>query len=313
MINSVEVLLKKLIQEGGCFKQSEDSLISWYQIIRADSRKSVSLELESLYCGFFANSVGQAFVAAYEVALQRLTGTDTRESVASFCVTENKSTHPALMQSSLLLDDNGRYQVSGKKDFVTLARDAKKLFVAVNFGMSEAGRSKIKLVEIAVDAPGVNVQLLPDLPFVSDVSHGIVSFDSVVIDQANIFSGDGYSDYVKPFRWFEDISVFISVAAYLFKISLAFKWPTEARVEMMSLLASLYSLQQMAADNPVGHVVMFELADTLDQWLARYNDAWNNVPEEFVVAWKRDLALLKVAARARKARYKNAMEILNLT
>jgi len=312
VVNSVEGLIKKLIQEGGYFKQSEDSLINWCQTIRTDSFKSVPLELESLYCGFFSNSVGQAFAAAYEVALQRLTGADTIKSVASFCVTENKSTHPASMRSSLSIDDGGRYQVSGKKDFVTLAREAKKLFVAVRFGASGAGQSKIKLVEIAIDAPGVNVQLLPDLPFVSDVSHGVVSFDSVVVDQTNIFSGDGYANYVKPFRWLEDINVFMSVAAYLFKLSLAFKWPVEARVEMISLLVSLSNLQKMKADSPVSHVVMFELADNLDQWLTRYNEAWSGVPEMFAIGWKRDLALLKVAARARKARYKNAMAVLDL-
>ncbi len=311
MITSVESLLKQLIQEGEYFKHNDDLLISWYQKIRADSGKRVSQELESLYGGFFANSVGQAFVAAYEVALQRLTGVDTLEGVASFCVTENKSTHPASMQSSLSFDD-GCYRVSGKKDFVTLAGCAEKLFVAVSFGLSETGRSKIKLVEVDVNAAGVKVQLLPDLPFVSDVSHGVVSFDSVIVDQANIFSGDGYSDYVKPFRWIEDINVFMSVAAYLFKLSLVFKWPVEARVEIMSLLTSLSNLQQMDADNPVGHVVMFELAAALDQWLAKNDEAWSKVPDEFVVGWKRDLALLRVAARARKARYENAIAVLDL-
>ena len=312
MINSLEDLLEQLIQEGEHFKYCNEALINWYKLIRTDSSLSLPLELESAYGGFFANSVGQAFVAAYEVALQRLTGVDTRESTASFCITENKSTHPADMQTILSLDNEGCYSISGKKDFVTLAQDAKKLFVAARSGVTNTGRSKIKLVNIPIDAAGVKVQLLPDLPFVSDVSHGVVSFDSVLVKHEDLFSGDGYANYVKPFRWFEDINVFMAVSAYLFKLSLAFKWPVKARIEMMSLLASLSSLQKMKADSSTAHIVMFELTDSLDKWLLRYDDAWCNVPEAFVQAWRRDLALLKVATRARKARYKNAIMELNL-
>ena len=312
MINSLEDLLEQLIQGGEHFKYSDEALINWYKLIRVDSSMSVPLELESLYGGFFANSVGQAFVAAYEVALQRLTGIDTSESTASFCITENKSTHPANMQTILSSDSEGCYSISGKKDFVTLAQDAKKLFVAVRSGVTNAGRSEIKLVNVSIDAPGVKVQLLPDLPFVSDVSHGVVSFDSVLVKQEDRFLGDGYSHYVKPFRWFEDINVFMAVSAYLFKLSLAFKWPIKARIEMMSLLASLSSLQKMKADSSTAHIIMYELTGSLDEWLLRYDDAWCNVPEAFVLAWRRDLALLKVATRARKARYKNAIMELNL-
>ena len=319
MINSFEGLLEWLIQEqnGVPFKYDGELLLSWYQKTRAVSCKSVPLELESLYCGFFAKSIGQAFASSYQIAIQRLTGVDTCGGVASFCVTENKSTHPTSMQSCLSLDNEGRYRLSGKKDFVTLACEAKKLFVAVRSeeaksGEGKAGRNIIKLVEVDVAAPGVNVQVLPTLPFVSDVSHGVVSFDSIIVDPASILSGDGYADYVKPFRWFEDINVFMSVSAYLFKLSLAFGWPVEAKVEMVSLLTTLSGLHKMKADDPIAHIVMFDQTVVLNKWLQRYNDTWSQVPEEIVMCCKRDLALLKIAGKAREARYTKAMTALAL-
>jgi len=312
VINSVEGLLKRLIREGQLFKYDDEPLIGWYQKIRSDSGGCVPPDLEALYSGFFSNSVGQAFVSAYELALQRLTGVDTHKNVAAFCVTENKSTHPASMQSSLLLDDKGLYLLSGKKDFVTLAGEAKRLFVAVTFGVSDTGRSIIKLVEVDVTTPGVNIQLHPELPFVSEVSHGVVSFDSVIIEPDNIFSGDGYADYVKPFRWLEDVNVFMSVSAYLFKLALAFDWSIEAKVEMMSLLTTLSGLHKMKVDDSIAHIVMFDQTVVLDKWLERYDTEWNKVPENILVHWKRDLVLLKIATRARKARYNNAVTALAL-
>jgi acyl-CoA dehydrogenase len=310
--NSVELLLRELIQNKCLFKYEDQILTDWYKAIRGDGLACVSEQYTSLYGGFFANSVGQAFVNGYEVAIQRLTGIDTRESIAAFCVTENKSTHPTSMLSCLTVDKKGNYTLSGKKDFVTLAGDAKKLFVAVNFGVSAAGQKIIKLVEVNVASSGVSIQLLPELPFVPDVTHGVVNFDSVVIEASNILSGDGYSDYVKPFRWFEDINVFMSVSAYLFKLTLAFDWPEDAKVEMISLLTSLSGLHKMKADDPVAHIVMFNQTEALDKWLERYDEAWNAVTEDVVLCWKRDIALLKIATRARKARYKNAVSALSL-
>jgi len=312
VINSVEGILERLIQEEEYFKYDALSLVGWYQKIRTDSCECVSFEFESLYGGFFANSVGQAFINGYEVAIQRLTAIDTREYVAAVCVTENKSTHPTSMRSSLSADAKGNYILSGKKDFVTLAGDAKKLLVAVKVGESEVGKNIIKLVEVDVFASGVNIQRLPELPFVPDVSHGVVLFDSVKIDSDNIFSGDGYANYVKPFRWFEDINVFMSVSAYLFKLTLAFGWPKEARVEMISLLVGLSSLHKMKANDSIAHIVMFDLTVAIDKWLVRYDAEWNKVPGDIQLHWKRDLALLKIATRARKARYDNAMTALSL-
>lgn len=311
--NSVEFLLSELIQNKCLFKYKDQILTDWYKAIREDGLACVPEQLASLYGGFFANSVGQAFINGYEVAIQCLTGIDTRESIAAFCVTENKSTHPASMLSCLSVDNKGNYTLSGKKDFVTLAGDAKKLLVAVNFGVSAVGQKIIKLVEVNVACSGVSIQLLPALPFVPDVTHGVVSFDSVVIEPSYILSGDGYSDYVKPFRWLEDINVFMSVSAYLFKLTMAFDWPEEAKVEMISLLTSLSGLHRMKADDPVAHIVMFNQTEALDKWLERYDEAWNGVSEDIVVCWKRDIALLKIATRARKARYKNAISALSLS
>ncbi len=215
------------------------------------------------------------------------------------------------MLSCLSQGVDGNFVLSGRKDFVTLAGEADTLFVAVTEGESQ-GRSNIKMVMVKVSTPGVDVVLHPPLSFVPNVSHGSVTFDSVVVNAGDIFSGDGYSEYVKPFRWFEDINVFTSVAAYLFKLTLAYDWKVEARVEIISILISLSYLQKIDAGDSIAHIVMSDLVKRLERWLECYDKEWEKVPEAVSNEWSRDKLLLKIASSARKVRHGNAIDKLLL-
>lgn len=310
--NLPEKLLAALIEGRQYYKYMDDTLADWYLKTRADGNALVSEDLLSMFGGFFANSVGQAFANGYEVAIQRLLQWDTSEHVAAFCVTENKSTHPGAMSTCLLAQEDGSYRLSGKKDFVTLALDAKHLFVAATAGKKTDGRNNLKLVRVAVSAPGVNVRSLPELPFVPDVSHGVVNFERVSVRPEEILEGDGYNAYVKPFRWIEDINVITSLAAYLLKVSLEGSWPTRSVTEMVSLLTTLANLQAMHVADPIAHVVLADQYERLANWLARYEQEWVKLPVLVREGWQRDKNLLKIANTARVSRLNNALAQLAL-
>ncbi len=311
--STVDSLLQSLIKTSHLNEGREETLLDWYRRIRHVSEDVVSEELSALQGGFSANSVGQAFVYGYEIAIQRLTGLNTKEQLAAFCVTENKSTHPQSINVSLSKGENGQVFLNGRKDFVTLAAGAKWLLVAAKSGLSSDGRNQIKLVKVDVSSSGVDVVVLPSLPFIPDVSHGVVTFNAVEVDGDDIFSGDGYGDFVKPFRWCEDINVFISLSGYLLKIALTNQWPLESKVEIISILATLLSMQGMGADEPIAHIIMFEQVSRLECWLDHYDQAWASVDSSVAVGWKRDRAILKIASHARSARYKKALSRLRLT
>ncbi|WP_250658724.1 acyl-CoA dehydrogenase family protein [Alkalimarinus coralli] len=307
-INRLLENLKKINDAGDC---RVEPILDWYKHTRKIAN-GTAFDLNALQGGFLANSVGQAFIYGYEIAIQQLTKLDTAQHLAAFCVTENKSTHPQDMQAVLSERNEGGFVLSGRKDFVTLAGSAQCLLVAAKFGISDLGRNQIKMVKVDASLSGVGITQLPALPFIPDIGHGVVAFDSVVINPEDVFSGDGYQDFVKPFRWFEDINVFVSLSAYLLKIALTYKWPVEAKVELVSILASLVSLQEAAADEPVAHIVMYDQASRLASWLAHHEQAWEKVPSKIAAGWKRDSAILKIASHPRSVRYKKAASLLGL-
>ncbi|UZE97440.1 acyl-CoA dehydrogenase family protein [Alkalimarinus alittae] len=309
---SVEHLLQKLIQQPYLKGADDLPLVEWYRKMRVDTEGLETQGLSALQGGFYANSAGQAFVFGYEVAIQRLTGLDTQEYLAAFCVTENKSAHPQAMQTSLTKKRDGQWMLTGKKDFVTMACNAKWLLVAAKSGLSGDGRNQIKLVKVDVSASGVDVLTHPPLPFIPDVSHGAVTFDSVLVEGKDIYPGDGYANFVKPFRWFEDINVFISLTGYLLKLALTNQWPVSSKVEIMSILVTLVGLQQMDADEPMAHILMFDQAAKLACWLDNYDDEWEGVSSPVAAAWKRDRGIMSVANYARSARYKKALSRMAL-
>ena len=145
---SVECLLHALMKTPVLRGDRDESLLEWYRRLRLDGDSVVSEDLIALQGGFYANSVGQAFIYGYEIAIQRLTGLDTTDQLAAFCVTENKSTHPKSMQVSLSKGQQGKVLLAGKKDFVTLAGSTKWLLVAAKSAVSSDGRNQIKLVKV---------------------------------------------------------------------------------------------------------------------------------------------------------------------
>lgn len=309
---TAEALLQGLITNPDDNCVENEALIDWYKRMRQYSDGQVLEGLTALQGGFYANSVGQAFIYGYEVAIQRLTGLDTKHQLAAFCVTENKSTHPQAMHTSIEARGEELVLLNGKKDFVTLAGTSKWLLVAAKSGVSNDGRSQIKLLKVDASLPGVEIEMLPTLPFMPDVSHGVVTFDSVSINKHDVFSGDGYGDFVKPFRWFEDINVFVSLAGYLLKVASTYQWPLASRVELISILTVLLGMQRMVGDEPAAHIVMFDQIARLERWLDQYKDAWDGVEASVATGWARDRGVLKIASHARAARYKNALSRLGL-
>ena len=56
---------------------------------------------------------------------------------------------------------------------------------------------------------------MPATPFVPDVAHATVTLARVTIAPEARLAGDGWSDYVKPFRTLEDLHVQAAITAWL--------------------------------------------------------------------------------------------------
>src|SRR5690349_23846938 len=64
-------------------------------------------------------------------------------------------------------------------------------------------------------------------------------FRSLKLDESAILPGDGYSQYVKPFRTVEDIHVQAAVLSYLMREGQRLGWPQGWIERLSALLAAL--------------------------------------------------------------------------
>ena len=162
--------------------------------------------------GFLSDRVGYAFAAGYEAALMRLVPSLPQRSIVSICVTEEKGGHPGMIKSKLQkAPGENTWVLNGSKKFITLA-GAADLFlvaaitgtVATTTGTAPDKKNIIRLVQVERNSPGIELTPMPDLAFVPEINHGALTFHNVQVNNSCLLPGDGYADYVRPFRTIED-------------------------------------------------------------------------------------------------------------
>lgn len=152
---------------------------------------------------------------------------------------------------------------------------------------------------------------MPPTKFVPEVPHAQLRFENVKIAPAEILRGDGYSDYVKPFRTVEDIYVNAAVLAYLVREARRLAWPDTWVERCCSLLLLL---EKLAGENPNSAETHLALAGALaigERLISETDALWKAAtPDSAAERWQRDRELLKVAAGIRTQRTTRAWESL---
>ncbi len=259
--------------------------------------------------GFLADRVAYAFAAGYEAATGRLVPGLPRGHIVSLCVTESGGGHPRAIQTRLEKKPAGKgFILTGEKTFITAALEAEILLVAASEGTGPDGKNRIRMVTVDRSAPGVTVTPMPDLPFVPEISHGTVLFNGVAVDEQDVLAGDGYADYIKPFRTIEDLHVLGAVMGYLLGAAFCFAWPRESVLELMALVASAGTIARGDPGSPAVHLALAGLMDLFDRFLADIEPHWERADAETRARWVRDRGLLSVAEKARRARLAAAWE-----
>jgi len=252
--------------------------------------------------GFLADRVAYAFAAGYEAALRRLVPNLPNGPIVSLCVSEAGGAHPRAIKTRLEKGPSGGHTLTGQKSFITAALEAEILLVAASAGTGGDGKNLIRMVTVARNAAGITVAPMPDLPFVPEISHGTVSFAAVPGRDRDILPGDGYTDYIKPFRTIEDIHVLGAVMGYLVRAALLFSWPREV---CQRLLAQSGAIAALAAADPLSpgtHLALAGLVDCFDRLVIDTGPLWDRADAGTRERWTWDRGLLGVAEKARTAR-----------
>jgi hypothetical protein len=273
----------------------------WYAGLLAQLGGPAPFEL-ALLGGRLAATPGLAFLAGYQGAL-RVLWPSAPWSLGALCVTENKSTRPADMSTRL-----DALALSGRKDFVTAAGSADWLLVAAR-EEAQGEAARLALGVVYAGAPGLRIEVLPALPLMPDIDHGRLHLDQVHCER---LAGDGWDDYVKPFRSIEDVHVLCAVTAWLFGVGQESRWPQSLQLRLLGLLAGCAEVARQCPRTPHGHLLLAGLFAEFASLGGELDAAFAEGPAAWAELWARDKGLLSIANAARRKRLEKAQALLGV-
>jgi hypothetical protein len=270
----------------------------------------------ALWAGFHADRLGYAFVGGYGAALSRLVehvGYDRPlPARVCLCATESGGAHPRAI-ATRLDKQGGALVLDGEKTFATLATVADELLVVASRGLEADGKNRLRLVRVKPGAKGVEIVPRPETPFTPEIPHAIVRFKGVVVENEDMLPGDGYEQWVKPFRTIEDTHVLAATVGYLQGATRAHGFGRDVSAELISLSLSLIDVGARDPSKPLTHLVLAGLFNTTRRLVASLDAAWEKAPEDERARWFRDRPLLTIAENARGKRTEKAWELLSKT
>ncbi len=259
----------------------------------------------ALHAGLNADRPAWAFASGYTAALRALVPALPGDLKVAFAVTEDGGNHPRAIATALE-EREGRVHLAGEKSFVTLGAEAELLLVAATRGLSEQGRPRLVMVQVPADTKGLTLQTHPPTPFVPEVPHARARLADVALPPEAVLPGDGYADYIKPFRTVEDAHVATAVAAYMVRVARTADADAAVLAELLALAASAHGLCGGDPKDPESHVLLASVFSGLGR--AAVNPTlWDAVEPAVRSVWERDRAILRVAEKARKARLEAAL------
>jgi acyl-CoA dehydrogenase len=193
------------------------------------------------------------------------------------------------------------------------------LYVVARDGSDVDSRPHLRVAAIDATRTGVRFVTMPATPFVPELSHGEVVLEEVLVAESELLPGDGYTNYVKPFRTVEDLHVNAAVLAYLLHAARRHQAPAELVERLFATIVCVRALAAAESDASGTHLALAgllalvrPLVDEVVAHLAgfanRSRGPANAIDEHARLV--RDLPLLGIATKARETRRANAWAAL---
>jgi acyl-CoA dehydrogenase len=309
-VNEGRPLLAQLLAAPREATPCED-VASWWARHRALMLEWTDPMALAIAGGFAADRIGWAFASGYQAALRALVPELPADSVAAFCVTEAGGNRPQDIHTALERDGEAGWRLTGSKRWTTLGPQGALFLVAARDASATGERPAIKLVRVPSNAPGLRIEPMPPTRFVPEVPHAQLHFEGVALAAGALLPGDGYGNYVKPFRTVEDLHVTAAQLGYTLREARRFAWPQDW---IERALAALEALRAIAREDPASPATHLALAGTLALVGALLGEAdahWAQAPDAASRArWERDRPLGSVAGKARALRRERAWQRL---
>jgi len=302
-------VIEQVLRRAGAAARCEDVAGWWprYTALAAIWRNPMDRAIAG---GFDADRVAWAFASGYQAALHALFPGIPEDRICALCVTEADGNSPRAIRSTLRKAGDG-WVLDGAKRWTTLGPSGALFLVAARDDAASGERAAIRLARVDSGARGVSVQVMQPTRFVPEVPHAQLQFDGVALAADALLPGDGYEQYVKPFRTVEDAHVNAAVIAYLVREARRLAWPP-SWVERA--VAHLHALRAIAAENASHPATHIALAGALANGAALFEEAnehWAQTPDDAAAPrWTRDRDLFATAGKARALRTQRAWERL---
>jgi len=274
---------------------------AWWDATAAERGAFATTVDRALVGGALADRVAFAFAGGYWEALRFLV--PSLSGITALCATEEGGNHPRAIKTTLR---DG--VINGHKKWATSAGDASALLVVASVGESE-GKNRLRVVRVSTSAPGVTIKSSA-APFVPEIEHAEVLLDNVAVSEADVMPGDGYDDYLKPFRTVEDLHVHAAVAGYLIGVARRKKLGASLVESLLAVAAATRALATADMKAASTHLALAGTLELVTHIVAQVEAAWSAAPDDEWKRWQRDRSLMQVATKARVARRETARTAL---
>lgn len=283
-----------------------ESVTDWWPRHRAIAAQHPDTIHQAIIGGFVADRVGWAFASGYQAALRALFPDAPADRICALCITEADGNSPKAIRSSLKKNGDG-WMLNGSKRWTTLGPEGALFFVAARDEAASGARASIRIARVDSNAQGLRIESMPATKFVPEVPHAQLHFDNVPV--AALLPGDGYDEYVKPFRTVEDIHVQAAVLSYLMREGQRLSWPQHWLERLSALLAALGKLSDMPPAHAETHIALAGALAIGAGLIGETEEFWRACADDPAAPrWARDRELLKVAGGIRAMRTQRAWE-----
>ncbi|PCJ17986.1 MAG: hypothetical protein COB04_07990 [Gammaproteobacteria bacterium] len=255
--------------------------------------------------GYHADRVAYGFLAGYQSALRHSFDDLPSSGLVAFCVSEKGGAKPTAFKTHGV-PQQGAVVINGKKTFVTCGDQADLLLVAYKASEQASGRPLINIAKVKANAPGVAIENMPEMPFIPEVRRGSVLFNDVLVGDSNLYRGDCYLNYAKPFSASEGYFIIAAVIAYLLRVAKDYDWPLNHVDELISLLQFTVMLTKREPLDPQTIIAGNGLRQSLENFNKKTRDLWQLVGERDQSRWLRDGAILFASDRSQQIRLNKA-------
>jgi acyl-CoA dehydrogenase len=288
-----------------------ETLRAWWDATAVERAAPGTTLDRALLGGALADRLGFAFAGGYSEALRALVpGLD---GIASLCATEEGGNRPRAIKTALVANGPGRYTLTGRKKWATAAgvgdeHGASALLVVASTGEVD-GKNRLRVVRVPANAKGVTL-VSSIAPFIPEIPHAEVELAGVDVAEADLLPGDGYDDYLKPFRTVEDLHVHAALVGYLIGVSRRHEVPHEPIEELLAIAVTVRALAAADRAAPSTHVALAGVIGLVTKLVADLELRWSSIGGDEWTRWQRDRSLLRVASAARIARTGRAWETI---